>query len=249
VDLCGGQGGFVEYLNWKFNSCKGWGITLHGKQDYDFARSVSQPKQFEIIYGKEDDGDICKLDNINLLSKNVENSCKDGVDLVLADGAFSVDGDDLYQEHHTRQLLACEILAMFKVLKKGGDFVIKVFDTITSSTIGLIYLLYLHFEKISMVKLLSSRPANSEKYVVCKGLQISKPMELIVFLDDVVQQMYHLKPQLKSPTSAHSSLHSCFIPFQEQVQLKLLNVVSILDPQAILKDTVFSDWIDDMNVK
>jgi hypothetical protein len=138
---------------------------------------------------------------------------------------------------------------MFKTLKKGGDFVIKVFDTITPFTVGLIYILYLHFDKISLTKLVTSRPGNAEKYLICKGLQVSKPVELVTFLTEIAEKMHHLKPQLKRPTSAHHAHQPSFIPFQEQVDLELLDIVSILDPQAILKDTVFSDWIDDMNVK
>jgi 23S rRNA U2552 (ribose-2'-O)-methylase RlmE/FtsJ len=51
--------------------------------------------------------------------------------------------------------------------KKGGHFVLKVFDTFSSSMIELMYLLTYLYEEVSITKPLTSRPANSEKYILC----------------------------------------------------------------------------------
>jgi 23S rRNA U2552 (ribose-2'-O)-methylase RlmE/FtsJ len=249
LDLCGGPGGFVEYLLWKSKDVSGWGITLHGNQDYDLKGLRSFGDRFQAVYGPEETGDITVHANRNVLTEQVLKHHQHGVDLVLGDGAFSVEGDELHQEHHTKELLLCQILVMFKTLKKGGTFVVKLFDTVTPFTVSLIYLLYLHFEKLSMIKPLSSRPANAEKYLVCKNLQVHHPAELIAFLETVAQQCHHLKPQHKSPVSAHKAHPPSWIPFEEQVTLNLDDISTILDPSAILKDTTFADWMDDMNVK
>jgi 23S rRNA U2552 (ribose-2'-O)-methylase RlmE/FtsJ len=239
VDLCGGPGGFVEYLLWKSKEIQGWGITLHENPDYD----LNNVDRFHVLYGPDETGDITVQENRNFFSEKVLKETKEGVDLVLGDGAFSVQGDELYQEHHTKELLLCEILIMFKTLKKGGTFVLKVFDTVTPFTVSLLYLLYLHFEKMSIIKPVSSRPANSEKYLVCKNLQVHHPIELISFLEKVSVECHHLKP----PT--FSTNKSSLIPFEEQVELKLDDIHTILDINAILKDSIFSEWMDDMNVK
>ena len=46
----------------------------------------------------------------------------------------------------------------------GGNFLCKLFDVFTPFSVGLLYLLYLSFERISIHKPLTSRPANSERY-------------------------------------------------------------------------------------
>ncbi len=46
-----------------------------------------------------------------------------------------------------------------------GDFVLKLFDVFTPFTGGIVWILYRHFEKICIIKPLSSRPANSERYL------------------------------------------------------------------------------------
>lgn len=47
----------------------------------------------------------------------------------------------------------------------GGHFVCKTFDLFTPFSVGLVYLLYLCFERISLFKPVTSRPANSERSV------------------------------------------------------------------------------------
>ena len=51
----------------------------------------------------------------------------------------------------------------------GGNFVIKMFDTLNIKTIQLLYILYLQYEEIYFYKPDTSRLSNSEKYIVCKG--------------------------------------------------------------------------------
>jgi len=92
--------------------------------------------------------------------------------LVMADG--SVDGDD-EQEVHASQLILCEILTMFNTLKKSGNFVCKIYDCLTPFTIGIVYILYRHFESVCIIKPWTSNPQSSERYVVCKNLLQKKP--------------------------------------------------------------------------
>ena len=51
-------------------------------------------------------------------------------------------------------------------LTAGGHFVCKIFDMFTPFSVGLFYLLYRSFEKVCIFKPVTSRPANSERYVV-----------------------------------------------------------------------------------
>ena len=54
------------------------------------------------------------------------------------------------------------------ILKKGGHFVLKIFDIFTHNTLNLIYFLSKFFKDVYIIKPFSSRPANSEKYIVSK---------------------------------------------------------------------------------
>ena len=47
----------------------------------------------------------------------------------------------------------------------GGHFVCKLFDLFTPFSVGLVYLMYRIFDHVSIFKPVTSRPANSERYV------------------------------------------------------------------------------------
>ena len=52
---------------------------------------------------------------------------------------------------------------VFSPSSTGGHFVCKLFDIFLVYSVGLIYLMYLAFEKVTLFKPVTSRPANSER--------------------------------------------------------------------------------------
>uniref|UniRef100_A0A915PVM5 Cap-specific mRNA (nucleoside-2'-O-)-methyltransferase 1 n=1 Tax=Setaria digitata TaxID=48799 RepID=A0A915PVM5_9BILA len=165
ADICAGPGGFTEYTLWR-----------KGKDDFKLKRfTAASPSYFEPYYGKHNDGDIMKPDNITSFEEVVKRgTCNVGADLVMADGGFCVDQQENIQEILSKRLYLCQFLIGISVLRvktrnaeSGGKFVCKLFDIFTPFSIGLIYLMYIVFERISIHKPNTSRPANSERYIVC----------------------------------------------------------------------------------
>lgn len=50
------------------------------------------------------------------------------------------------------KLLLCEILTMFSVLGKDGDFVLKCFQCCEDTTLAMMHLLYCSFTEMKIVK-------------------------------------------------------------------------------------------------
>uniref|UniRef100_A0A8D2J2X9 Cap-specific mRNA (nucleoside-2'-O-)-methyltransferase 1 n=1 Tax=Varanus komodoensis TaxID=61221 RepID=A0A8D2J2X9_VARKO len=152
ADICAGPGGFSEYVLWRKKwHAKGFGMTLKGPNDFkleDFYAASSE--LFEPYY---------------------DNTDRKGVHFLMADGGFSVEGQENIQEILSKQLLLCQFLTGLSVIRTGGHFVCKTFDLFTPFSVGLVYLLYCCFERVSIFKPVTSRPANSERYVVCRGLK------------------------------------------------------------------------------
>ncbi|CAF0789150.1 unnamed protein product [Didymodactylos carnosus] len=177
VDMCAGPGGFSEYLLWRRNwRSKGFGFTLRGKSDFrlhDFL--IGTPETFDPYYGVKDiegDGDITNPENLDALQSYVHKCTMDaGVHVATADGGFSVEGQENIQEILSKQLYLCQFLTALSVLRPGGNFVCKLFDLFTPFSVGLVYLMYRTFNQIAIHKPVSSRPANSERYIICKGLR------------------------------------------------------------------------------
>ncbi|XP_063958998.1 cap-specific mRNA (nucleoside-2'-O-)-methyltransferase 1-like [Lytechinus pictus] len=182
ADACAGPGGFSEYVVWRRTQSrqkkdfkvKGFGFTLKGSNDFKLEDFYSAPPEFfEPHYGvngSEGDGDATNSDNQREFRRFVmEHTGGKGVHFVMADGGFSVAGQENIQEILTKQLLLCQFLVAMSIVREGGHFVCKTFDLFTPFSVGLIYVLYRSFEQVSIFKPVTSRPANSERYVICKG--------------------------------------------------------------------------------
>ncbi|KAI1897255.1 hypothetical protein AGOR_G00081430 [Albula goreensis] len=176
-DVCAGPGGFSEYVLWRRRwHAKGFGMTLRGPNDFKLEDFYAAPSElFEPYYGEggiDGDGDITRPENISAFRNFVlESTERRGLHFLMADGGFSVEGQENIQEILSKQLLLCQFLTALSVLRTGGHFVCKTFDLFTPFSVGLVYLLYLCFDRVSLFKPVTSRPANSERYVVCRGLK------------------------------------------------------------------------------
>ena len=62
--------------------------------------------------------------------------------------------------------------------KKGGTFILKVFDLFLKPSVQLLYLLSCCYEQVYIIKPYTSRAANSEKYIICKGFKLECSLEL-----------------------------------------------------------------------
>ncbi|XP_062521278.1 cap-specific mRNA (nucleoside-2'-O-)-methyltransferase 1-like [Corticium candelabrum] len=180
ADICAAPGGFSEYVLWRrqSNMAKGFGLTLKGsdvndfKLDDFFAAPVEFFEPHYGVNGARGDGDITNADNLTAFREFVLSETDNkGVHFVMGDGGFSVKNQENIQEILTKQLLLCQFLCALSILREGGNFVCKTFDLFTPFSVGLIYLLYRVFDRICIFKPVTSRPANSERYVVCERLR------------------------------------------------------------------------------
>ena len=90
-------------------------------------------------------------------------------DFITADGGFDFSENFNEQEKDFIIFLICEIYLVLNLLKVGGNAVIKIYDIYSKESIKILYILTIFFEEVLIVKPLSSRPANSEKYLLCRN--------------------------------------------------------------------------------
>uniref|UniRef100_A0A182W5D9 Cap-specific mRNA (nucleoside-2'-O-)-methyltransferase 1 n=1 Tax=Anopheles minimus TaxID=112268 RepID=A0A182W5D9_9DIPT len=192
ADVCAGPGGFSEYVLWRNGwRAKGFGFTLKGPCDFrldDF--TAGSPETFDPYYGPKEDGNIFDPANLEGFSDYVMTQTETGVHLMMADGGFSVEGQENQQEILSKQLYLCQIIVALAIVRPEGHFVMKVFDLFTPFSVGLIYLAYRCFREISICKPNSSRPANSERYLVCKW-KLPKTDLIQRHLEDVNREMFN----------------------------------------------------------
>ena len=93
---------------------------------------------------------------------------------------FSIDFNQ--QERLSLNLIFAQICYAIAMQKKGGTFIIKLFDIFTSATIDLVYILSTLYDRTYIVKPHTSRAANSERYMVCKNFRLDNSYDLLVKL-------------------------------------------------------------------
>lgn len=129
---------------------------------------ISRDYMYKVHLNSEENynGDIYNIDHIDRFVRDTgENTCF----IVTADGGFDCSNDFNVQETSFAHMLLCEIYISFRTQHVNGVFIVKCFDIFTTKTLRLISILKKAYKFVHIVKPYTSRPANSEKYIVARG--------------------------------------------------------------------------------
>ncbi len=207
ADIAGGPGGFVEYIQQTYPRSRGYGVTLqpppgaegiipNWDKRLQYLREGVQV--FTPYNGNDETGNLYTMwaDFVNML----KGSQTPELDLVTADGGFDVgDGDDggnyKRQEYLSSHLILLECHIGLLSLKAGGNLVVKVFDTFSRFMGDLIYLVSQCFSRVCLLKPCSSRPANSERYLVCQSYHGLQQSLNTVGILNAVAKSYQVNPE------------------------------------------------------
>lgn len=172
--LAEGPGGFIEAIanmrNSPHDSYIGMTI-LDDKNDPNIPAwkktemFLKKCPNVAIETGADGTGNIISMENFI----HCHDKYGSAMDFVTADGGFDFSLDFNNQEISISQLLFAQICFALVMQKKGGCFVLKIFDCFMQHSVDLLYILSSFYEKIYISKPQTSRHANSEKYIICKG--------------------------------------------------------------------------------
>lgn len=170
--LAEGPGGFIEaicYLRNNLND-KYYGMTLQN-DDINIpgwkksTRFLKNNHNVIIEDGFDKTGDLFSKNNLIYCFQKYKGT----IDLITGDGGFDFSIDFNNQETLSCKLIFAQICYAIAMQKKGGNFILKVFDIFTSFSIDLVFLLSALYKKVYIIKPFTSRYANSEKYLICKN--------------------------------------------------------------------------------
>jgi 23S rRNA U2552 (ribose-2'-O)-methylase RlmE/FtsJ len=139
--------------------------------------AILKSNNVDILNGVDKTGNICNINNINNIIETIGyNKC----DIITADGGIDYSNNYNNQELDSYDLILSEIYLALNLQKCDGVFILKVFDIFYYNTIQLLYILHLFYDNVYIAKLDTSRPSNSEKYIVCKGFKINNDNTIII---------------------------------------------------------------------
>lgn len=146
---------------------------------------LRQNKNVYIETGSDKTGNILSLENFVYCKDTYASS----MDLITGDGGFDFSIDFNNQEIHIAKLLFGQIAYAVTMQKKGGSFILKIFDSFMQHTIDLLYILSSFYEKVYIMKPNTSRYANSERYIVCKDFIFSSCEKFYPFIYKAFEKM------------------------------------------------------------
>lgn len=114
-------------------------------------------------------GDVTNIEVIEKIEDHVLSTFPNGVDLYTSDIGVDVSNDYEHQEELNSLENLGQIILGLKVLSKGGNMLIKIYTYFTDYTLSLLVILNTLFDFMYITKPLTSKPTNSELYVICKG--------------------------------------------------------------------------------
>ena len=243
--LAEGPGGFIEALQMFRSNVndKYVGMTLIEPQSdipkwNKIQQFMKSNKNIRIESGPKHDGNLYFKHNLLYLMKTQKNK----YDFITADGGFDYSIDFNKQEELSINLIFCEMLYALVLQKPGGSFVLKIFDIFYETTTEILYLLSYFYKQVFVYKPNTSREANSEKYIICKGFIIGENYNSIV--QKLIENFHDLSKQ-KIHKIFNFDLNSYFLSKiqeinaiygQQQVENILNTINSIQDDNCNHKD-------------
>lgn len=164
-----------------------------------YNKSVINKNVF-ITYGKDNTGDINNVENVFYIKNLINKQQSNGFYLITSDLGF-----DEGNEFNNKEQLHCSaitncILNAVILQSDNGNYILKVFDIFTETSIQLIYLLNTLYKEIYVYKPKTSRPSNSEKYIICKGFKCDP-----IYKDKVICILSDLSNKFKKKTHKYVS--------------------------------------------
>ena len=194
--LAEGPGGFIEAMAFLRNNAEDQyiGMTLldTDKNDHNIpawkkseAFLKANPNVF-LENGADKTGNLLSIENFEYV---VAKYATTKMDLVTGDGGFDFSMDFNQQEQMIGQLLFAQMAYALCLNKKGGNFILKIFDCFMPHTVDVLYILSSFYEKVYIMKPNTSRYANSEKYIICLGFLYDNHTNFYPYLLSCFQKM------------------------------------------------------------
>lgn len=124
-------------------------------------------------------------ENEKKIIKTNSNSIKEKVQFITIGSSITyIDNENtIEQEYHIP--LFKNILNSIRIQKKGGSLVIKIFETYTDVTSKIICILISLYDKVFIIKPMTSLPSQSERYIVCYGFKLSDVSGVLKKLENI----------------------------------------------------------------
>ena len=133
--------------------------------------------------GIDDTGNLLSIENFKYCYEKYGGK----IDFITGDGGVDFSENFNNQEHTATKLIIAQVIYAISMQSTGGNFVLKVFDIFSNATLDVLYLLSSLYKEVYIMKPNTSRYANSEKYIICKGFNANNNEN---YIQDILHSFY-----------------------------------------------------------
>ncbi|KAJ3110296.1 FtsJ methyltransferase domain-containing protein 2 [Phlyctochytrium bullatum] len=138
----------------------------------------------------------------------------------------------------------------------GGDFLVKSFDLFTPYSASLLYLLRRVFLHLAIAKPLASRPANSERYILCRMFRGRGHPSVRLVAHHLETALRRLNEVMAGDTegvskevTSHDGTLWDFVAVGERIARGDEDVVEVVSRESVEKDEALMDFLQNSNMK
>lgn len=256
--LAEGPGGFLEAMM-KYRENKEdhyYGMTLRpdNKTIPEWKLKKFDLSCITTLYGADNTGNLYNLDNTHHLSETLG---ANSMDVITADGGFDFSSDFNKQEDLSTKLIQCETYCALHMLKEDGAYILKIYDMFHHHTLHLMSVLKKCFTKMYIVKPLTSRPANSEKYLICCGFKAEKSKIQIPLLYESIMnnnpflEKTHILQEIELYLLHKIVLYNVYYTTRQVFYIqRTIDLIKVFDStQASLRNTKYDQMLNENIIK
>lgn len=240
--VCEGPGGFLQCI---VEQAKDRGIQIQNSYAMTLKSTKSQipgwkrsskflkkHPEIQLLYGPDMTGNI-------LLKKNQDAFCETAKDAAIftADGGFDFSLDYSKQEEIAFSLVVASFSMALRTVRRGGVFIIKLFDIYSPATVDLILGTAAFCTSFYIYKPATSRPCNSERYFIGQGYKGRREAREWIEHLEIAQRKHLEKPLTRLCSMPENSPYILAIKeqiaWQERLQISSIEKAMYMKKEDI----------------
>jgi 23S rRNA U2552 (ribose-2'-O)-methylase RlmE/FtsJ len=184
----------------------------------DLAKKSSKNDKYYVETESIKNANKSTIDSIKSKITSQKSITDNKCDLITSDVNVNIQNLNIYEQQALNQILD-QIITMTELLKKGGSFVCKFYETFTMTSIKMITILSDLFENVYFIKPLISELSDTEKFAVCVGYKQDKKASSAL---KIIQKELKSKPEKMNVTDLFENYD---IPRKTLISIINLNCV------------------------
>ena len=199
------------------------------------------------LMNSDNNGDVTKLSNIKDFNSQIRSKFNSLCDIYFSDIAINIKEDYNNEELLESKEVFGQNISGLNSIKLGGHYIVKQRGSMLPLSIWFISILNKCFKKVHITKPCSSKPCNSEIYIVALGFKGIHPQTLELMFRTLVNFNIRSSPYKVLTPICMDTYQSIYKAIQSIVNSQVLHINNMLSIAPITDITAYLEKIELIN--